>query len=235
LRTRADRNRFVLRAELHRGNESAISYAFDLTPQSAFVATEWTATIGEPIALQLSFPRLLEPVHLEAGVDELCAPSGPGAPPGLLLRFEPDPRMTELLERAKNDDAAPLGTTRILLVEDNDLIRDLFEYGLRAFFATRGVYAVDQAASAETAWEQLGGATYDVAIVDHFLPADSGADLIRRMRSEPRLSGLPIVAVSVGGSDARDACLDAGADLFLDKPVVFRDLFNTLRIMGAAP
>ena len=230
MRTRVDRSRFILRAELHRANESTISYAFDLTPQSAFVATDWSADVGTAIDLVLSFPKLLAPLHLAAAVDEQCAPSGPGAPPGLLLRFDTDPRLTALLERA-SEDAAPAGATRILLVEDNGFIRDLFEYGLRVFFEARGGYAVDQAESAESAWQQLGGASYDIAIVDHYLHTDTGAQLIERMRSDPRLTGLPIVAVSVGGTDARDACIAAGADLFLDKPLVFRDLFHTLRLL----
>lgn len=233
MRTRADKSRFILRAELHRENETAISYAFDLTPYSAFVASDWTAEVGSPIELVLSFPRLLEPLRLHARVDEQCAPSGPGAPAGLLVRFDADARLTSLLERASADEA-PRAATRILFVEDNGFIRDVFEYGLRVFFEARGGYAVDQAESAEIAWQQLGGTSYDVAIVDHYLPADTGAQLIERMRRDPRLSDLPIVAVSVGGTDAREACLAAGADLFLDKPLVFRDLFNTLRVLAHA-
>jgi DNA-binding response OmpR family regulator len=46
------------------------------------------------------------------------------------------------------------------------------------------------------------------------------------------MAGTPIVAISVGGRDAREATLSAGADVFVDKPLVFRDLFNTLRIVA---
>jgi hypothetical protein len=45
-------------------------------------------------------------------------------------------------------------------------------------------------------------------------------------------SRAPIVAISVGGSDAREAAISAGADLFLDKPVVLRDLFRTLQVLS---
>ena len=42
---------------------------------------------------------------------------------------------------------------------------------------------------------------------------------------------MPIVAISVGGAEARQASIAAGADLFLDKPLVMRDLFTTLDLL----
>src|SRR5690606_27482249 len=121
---------------------------------------------------------------------------------------------------------------RILLVEDNGFIRDVFEYGLRVFFQARGAYTVAHADTVEVAWQRLAETSYDIAIVDYYLPAETGAALIERMRRDARLADVPIVAVSVGGRDAREASLAAGADLFLDKPLVFRDLFNTLRVLA---
>jgi CheY-like chemotaxis protein len=79
----------------------------------------------------------------------------------------------------------------------------------------------------------LADGTYDLAIVDYYLPELNGAQLVKRMRAEPRLAAVPIVAVSVGGTEARDATLAAGADLFLDKPLVLKDLFATLERLNA--
>lgn len=231
MRAQTDHHRFILRAELHRDGERTVSYAFDVTRESVFVATEWTAEPGCRIGLRLSFPKLLEPVELDAVVAEQCEPSGPGAPAGLLLRFAAAPPLTALLERT--DEGGDLALAcRILLVEDNGFIRDLFEFGMRAFFEARGAYTVDHAETVEAAWQRLVDASYDVAIVDYYLPLETGAALIERVRRDPRLTSLPIVAVSVGGRDARDACVSAGADVFLDKPLVLRDLFNTLRILA---
>ena len=229
LRASANENRFILRAELRDGADVAISYAYDVTPRSAFVATDLTPDLGTQLTLRLSFPQLLDPVELAATVAEYCAPDGPGAPAGLLLTFAPHPQLTAVVEQASTPGVA-VQACRILLVEDNDFIRDIFEYGIRAFFEARGAYYVDHATSAEAAWERLEAGYYDIAIVDYFLPAANGASLIARIREDNRFASLPIVAVSVGGRDARDATLAAGADLFLDKPVVFRDLFNTLRV-----
>ncbi len=232
LRTNANDDRFILRAELGTGHGAEISYAFDLAPDSAFVATESAAPVGDSIELVLSFPRLLEPVTLAARVEERCEPSGPGAPAALRLRFPPHPRLTALLARASDVRNAALHACRILLVEDNEFIRDVFDYGLRVFFEARGAYTIDHAATVEAAWELLDSGSYDVAIVDYYLQADVGATLIARARADARMADLPIVAVSVGGRDAREGSLAAGADLFLDKPLVFRDLFNTLRILS---
>lgn len=232
MRASADETRFILRAEVRNGGEVVVTYAYELSPCSAFVATEWIAEVGTSVSLCLSFPRLLEPVELLARVEEQCAPSGPGVPAGLRLSFEPEPRLTELLTRANDASHISLHACRILFVEDNGFIRDVFDYGLRVFFAARGAYRVDHAESAELAWERLTGTNYDVAIVDYYLPLETGASLIERVRANEQLAKLPIVAVSVGGRDAREASLAAGADVFLDKPLVFRDLFNTLRILG---
>lgn len=232
LRPNADDNRFVLRAELRCQDETDISYAFDVTPSSAFVATDLPAPHGGEVMLRLSFPRLLEPVELTARIDEQLEPSGPGAPAGLRLSFEPHERLSALLVRASDASNVAQRPCRILFVEDNAFIRDVFDYGLRVFFAARGAYTVEHAESVESAWDKLQATTYDVAIVDYYLPAKTGDQLISKIRAEGKFAALPIVAVSVGGREARDASLAAGADLFLDKPLAFRDLFNTLRILN---
>jgi CheY-like chemotaxis protein len=61
----------------------------------------------------------------------------------------------------------------------------------------------------------------------------TGSQLIARMRAEPGLSAIPVVAISAGGPDARAEAMAAGADLFLDKPVVLSDLFSTLDTLTA--
>jgi CheY-like chemotaxis protein len=110
----------------------------------------------------------------------------------------------------------------------------MFSYGIKKYFRGKpGYVSVDHAADGASAWKLLADGSYDLAIVDYFLPELDGAQLVQRMRAEPRLAGVPIVAVSVGGAKARDATLAAGADLFLDKPLVLKDLFATLERLNA--
>lgn len=233
-RTNTDDNRFVLRAELLCEGERVVSYAIDVSPRSVFVATDVQAAVGSNVDLRLSFPRILEPIELAARIDELCDANGPGAPAGLRLAFEPNDRLDAVLAQAASAANVAPRACRVLFVEDSDFIRDVFDYGLRAFFEARGAYTVDHATTVEDAWLRLTTTAYDIVIVDYYLPEDTGAKLIERVRAERSFAGLPIVAVSVGGRDAREATLAAGADLFLDKPLVFRDLFNTLRVMTVA-
>jgi len=87
---------------------------------------------------------------------------------------------------------------------------------------------MESAEDAENAWVRLSRDRFDMAIIDHYLPLQSGSQLIARMRADTRLAATPVVAISVGGPEARQEAMEAGADLFLDKPVVMRELFSTL-------
>jgi CheY-like chemotaxis protein len=109
----------------------------------------------------------------------------------------------------------------------------MFAYGIGKFFAQRhGQVRFDHAEDAASAREKLENAQYDLVIVDYYLPSEDGAVFIARLRRDPRFAHSPIVAISVGGRDAREATMSAGADLFLDKPVVLRDLFQTLQVLS---
>jgi len=236
----ADWGRFILRAEIHSSSEHVVSYGFDLTATSIFVVTEWYAAIGTQVSLRLSFPKILEPIDVAARVGDIRVAGEPGEPGGIRLVFDADAgdvgtRLVSLLDRVHAPFAVPAGEDRpcrVLLVDDSWLIRDMFAYGTAKFFERPGALALDHAEDAERAWGKLASSTYDLVIIDYFLPSEDGASLIAQMRRDERLAQTPIVAISVGGRDAREATLSAGADLFVDKPLVFRDLFNTLRMLA---
>jgi len=239
----ANWGRFIVRAEIHSSSESVVSYGFDLTESSIFVVTEWHAAIGTPVTVRLSFPKILEPTDVPARIGDIRVAGEPGEPGGIRLVFDTSSptireKLVTLLERVN----APITATaaenrpcRVLIVDDSWLIRDMFTYGTAKFFERPGALAVDHAEDAERAWGKLARSTYDLVIIDYFLPTEDGASLIARLRSDERLSHTPIVAISVGGRDAREATLTAGADVFVDKPLIFRDLFNTLRMLAEGP
>jgi|SRR5215510_6767466 len=234
----ANRDRFIVRAEIRAGDESVISYGFDLTSSSIFVVTEWHAPIGTAVSLRLSFPRILEPIDLVARIADIRVAGEPGEPGGIRLVFDEadvGAKLITQLEYVEASSGTGVGEERpyrVLLVDDSWLIRDMFAYGTAKFFERPGTLAIDHAEDAEAAWAKLAKSTYDLVIVDYFLPSEDGASLIARLRSDSRLARTPIVAISVGGRDAREATISAGADVFVDKPLVFRDLFNTLRVLA---
>jgi DNA-binding response OmpR family regulator len=240
------KGRFIVRAEIRSPSESVISYGLDLTATSIFVVTEWHAAIGTAVSLRLSFPRILEPIDIPARISDIRIAGEPGELGGIRLTFDGGSReavvtLKALLERA-HAPRAPLAPgsrstgddrpCRVLLVDDSQLVRDIFVHGIAQFFDRPGLLAVDHAEDAAQAWAKLESSSYDLVIVDYLLPVEDGASLIARLRRDARLAATPIVAISVGGRDAREATLSAGADVFVDKPLVIGDLFNTLRMLA---
>lgn len=106
----------------------------------------------------------------------------------------------------------------ILLVEDNDALRDAITEVLTD--AGHRIAAVD---CAEAVADDVEGGVMDVAIVDLQLPGESGLSLIRRLRTaQPNLGILAMTALSDIGS--RVAGYEHGADAYLVKPVDTREL-----------
>jgi two-component system alkaline phosphatase synthesis response regulator PhoP len=74
----------------------------------------------------------------------------------------------------------------------------------------------------------------DVVLLDIMMPEISGLDILRQMRSDPALVDIPVVVVSARSlpMDVRQG-LEAGASLYLTKPVGFLDLKEAVeRAMG---
>jgi CheY-like chemotaxis protein len=231
----------LLRAEIRSGPQTVVSYAREITPTSVFVVTDWRPPVATEVSLRISFPTLVDPVDVEARVSEHRPAQGLGQPAGLDLECvsrTARASLEGLLQRVGNggSERSPKVATRryrVLLVEDNEFIRDMFAYGIGKFFAQRsGHVRFDHAGDAASARRKLEDVLYDLVIVDYYLPTEDGAAFIARLRRDARFARAPIVAISVGGSDAREATMSAGADLFLDKPVVLRDLFRTLHVLS---
>jgi CheY-like chemotaxis protein len=235
----ADAVRFMLRAELRCSGQVLVSSGLELTEQTIFAVTDWHPAVGTAMSVRLSFPKVIEPVELAARVAALRAAGGPGEPAGVVLAFDEPSREAAAALAAQvrqlcagaSEPAEPV-TYRVLLVEDNGLIRDMFAFGLRRSFQPPSAVVIDHAEDAEHAWRKLQGAHYDLVIVDYFLPSEDGASLIARLRQDERLSQVPVVAISVGGRSARDATISAGADLFLDKPLALHDFLHTMRVLA---
>jgi CheY-like chemotaxis protein len=232
---------FLLRAEILSAKETVISYARELTRRSVFVVTDWMPPVGTEVTLRISFPSLFDPVEQRARVSEHRASAGVGGPAGLTFTFEFDSdagrslieSVVARLDAGSRASATTERQYRVLLVEDNDFIRDMFAYGVAKFFArSKARVLFDHAADAAGARAKLDDLVYDLVIVDYYLPVEDGAAFIARLRRDPRFRSSPVIAISVGGRDAREATISAGADLFLDKPIVLRDLFETLQVLS---
>jgi CheY-like chemotaxis protein len=114
---------------------------------------------------------------------------------------------------------------RVLLVEDDPSMRE----AIRALLDRVG-YQVAVAANGAEAWELLGKGPRPAAIlVDLYTPRMTGHDLVARVRRTPRLSVVPIIAMS---SD-RTVRGRPAAHAFLEKPFSRAQLERALRTVGA--
>jgi CheY-like chemotaxis protein len=229
--------RLLLRAETVHLGRRLVTHTTEVGEKAVTLEVPEPPAIGTTLTLTLSFPRLVGPFGITVRVTEVRQESGPGAAATIccdVVEASDEGRafMASLGEEASPGADRMARAYRCLLVEDNNFIRDLFAYGLDRYKQSRGApVSLSLAGDVEQAWETLAGSEFDMAIVDFYLPTLSGSTLIERVRATPRLAGMPIVAISVGGAEAREASLAAGADLFLDKPLVMRDLFTTLDLL----
>jgi CheY-like chemotaxis protein len=226
----------ILRAELGFDGQHVVTHTLSISPTEVTIASDQHLPIGTELDLRLSFLRYLEPIELRAAVDSHIAAAGHGAPESTVLRFvfrdeAEHARLASLSQRAQAPRTVDL---RVLLVEDSCMIRDMFAYGTARYSTGKGRVEIETAGDGETAWRMLTGGSYDLAIIDHYLPAMDGATLIRKVREEPRLADLPIISISVGGRAAFGAMVGAGADLFLNKPLELRGLFRTIEVLAPA-
>ena len=113
---------------------------------------------------------------------------------------------------------------RVLLVEDNPINREVAAELLRA----TGL-AVETADQGERAVELATTRPYDVVLMDVQMPVMDGLEATRQLRRRVG-RGLPIIAMTANAfSDDRRACLDAGMNDHLSKPVDPDALYATLK------
>jgi DNA-binding response OmpR family regulator len=100
---------------------------------------------------------------------------------------------------------------RVLLVEDDDVIREATQLALE-----RNGFTVDVAADGLTGLETFRERTPDVALLDIMLPGMNGVSLCRQIREE---SQTPVIMMSAR-ADPVDVVLglEAGADDYVTKP-----------------
>ena len=118
---------------------------------------------------------------------------------------------------------------RILLVEDNELNREiaqeiLREYGFRVDTAENGAVAVEKVCTAAPG-------SYDLVLMDVQMPVMDGYTATRKIRAldDPARAKIPILAMTANAFD-EDRCnaLESGMNGFLSKPIVISDLVQEL-------
>src|SRR5947209_6873529 len=118
---------------------------------------------------------------------------------------------------------------RILLIEDEAEIADFLVRGLR-----EEGYTVEHAADGESAWHALTTSTWDVILLDWWLPGADGLTLLRRYRQQGQNTPVLFLTARDAVSD-RVRGLDSGADDYLCKPFAFEELLARVRALARRP
>ena len=118
---------------------------------------------------------------------------------------------------------------RVLLIEDEHEIGDFVVRGLR-----EEGFTVEWATDGDAGWHHLRTGSWDVVLLDWWLPGADGLTLLRKFRETGR--DVPILMLT-----ARDAVsdrvrgLDSGADDYLCKPFAFAELLARVRALSRRP
>ena len=110
--------------------------------------------------------------------------------------------------------------TRVLLVEDNELNRDMLIRRLN-----RAGLEVIPAADGQEALDRMRDAQPAVVLMDMNLPVKDGWTACREAREDDNIKHIPIIALTAHAMEAdRLTALEAGCDDYATKPVDFPGL-----------
>ena len=138
-------------------------------------------------------------------------------------------KLTDASQELLPEEDADFKDRHILLVEDNELNREiaqeiLREYGFRVDTAENGAVAVEKVRTAAPG-------SYDLVLMDVQMPVMDGYTATRQIRAleNPALAGIPILAMTANAFDEdRRNAMESGMNGFLSKPIVIGDLVQEL-------
>ncbi|MDJ0839769.1 MAG: response regulator [Acidobacteriota bacterium] len=174
-------------------------------------------------------PRGLGREHGRAGMTRLLKPfkfRGLHQAMSYCLNKKPPHIHRRLQETGKDKQKAEL---RILLVEDNLVNRKVATRMLE-----RAGYGCDIAGNGREALEILEDNAFDLVLMDVQMPEMDGFEATRRLR-EREAAGRHTIVVAMTANALmgdREACLAAGMDDYIAKPVQAKELFDVLEKYG---
>lgn len=117
--------------------------------------------------------------------------------------------------------------TKILLVEDNEMNRDMLSRRL-----TRKGYEVVMALDGGQGVAMAGSETPDLILMDMSLPVMSGWDATKNLKSNPQTRSIPIIALTAHAmSTDRDQAMQAGCDDYDTKPIELARLLEKIEAL----
>jgi len=245
---RHPRLEIVLKVEYDSPQDFLADYTANVSGGGLFIATTKLFQVGEKLSFDISFPGILDPIRCHGEVRWIRGgeKATDNEPAGIGVAFiyespEQEREIRQLIEQLSRPAVTSSGDStdtkenvfRVLLAEDNPLVLEMIRFGLRRYHRSRATgrqqLQVLEASNGQEAWELIQGTSIDLAIVDFYMPVMDGGRFVRKLREQPAYRNLPVIVVSVGGDEARREAYQAGADLYLDKPILFGKLFDSLQ------
>jgi CheY-like chemotaxis protein len=121
--------------------------------------------------------------------------------------------------------------TKILLVEDNEMNRDMLSRRLE-----RKGYEVEMAVDGRQGVDKAKTLAYDLVLMDMSLPEIDGWEATRELRADPATKELPIIALTAHAmSGDREKALEAGCNDYDTKPIELSRLLGKMEaLLGGA-
>jgi CheY-like chemotaxis protein len=119
--------------------------------------------------------------------------------------------------------------SRILLVEDNEMNRDMLSRRL----IKRG-YEIAIAIDGKQGVEMAGSASPDIILLDMSLPVIDGWEAARMLKGSEKTKAIPIIALTAHAmAGDKEKALAAGCDEYDTKPVDFKSLLEKIETLLA--
>lgn len=109
---------------------------------------------------------------------------------------------------------------RILVVEDDQLLREFYQELLQA----EG-YLADAAPDGEIALQKIWGEEYDLILLDIMLPKKDGVEILRQLKIKgpKRKDAIIVMLTNLGQDSVIKECFDLGAEGYLIKSALNPD------------
>ena len=145
-------------------------------------------------------------------------------------------RLSDVSQKASTEDRPadsrmkPTSSDRILIVEDNDVNRDMLSRhleieGYSTLFATDGGEAIETASREQPS----------LILMDMSLPTMDGWEATKHLKASASTRHIPVIGLSAHAMNShRHRALEAGCDEYEHKPIDFEKLFSKIRKLSGA-
>jgi len=115
----------------------------------------------------------------------------------------------------------------ILVVDDEEIIRKFVKIHLNKLG-----YEVTEAEDGQKALEKIEDQKFDLIICDVMMPNKSGWEVVKEVKSNPEVSGIPIILLTAKSDDAdMFKGYELGANYYMTKPFTKEQLLYGMKLI----